>query len=89
MQYGKVTKISIRDDVPTSISSSQHGANLDTMGFNLGFILKRKPGLAVDLFRLYNLARKLKTDDPQAPEEDYNQALEQWDEFMRTAFDAS
>jgi hypothetical protein len=86
MQYGKVTKIAIREDMPTSITSSQHGANLDTVGFNIRFILERKPNLAVEVFKLYDQAHQLQPGDPMAPDEDYRLAGDEWSRFIETAF---
>jgi hypothetical protein len=88
MQYGKVTKISLREDMPASIASSAYGANLDVVGFNIRFILERKPSLAVQLLKLYSEAQKLRAEDQTAPDKDYDQANEEWVEFMRSAFDA-
>ena len=86
MQYGKVTKIAIREDMATSITSSRHGANLDTVGFNIKFILEREPNLAVKVFKLYDQARQLRQDDPMAPDEDYRLAGDAWSRFIETAF---
>jgi hypothetical protein len=85
MQYGKVTKIAIREDMPTALTSSRHGANLDTVGFNIKFILEREPNLAVEIFKLYDQARQLRPDDPMAPEEDYRLAGDRWSRFLDTA----
>ena len=78
MQYEKpqVTKLSIRSDMATSISSSQHGANLDAIGFNVNLLLTRRPLLAVDLMRLYHEARDIFAEAPVAPAEDFHVAEE-------------
>jgi hypothetical protein len=72
MQYEvpKVSKISIRSDWPIGISSTVRGANLDAFGFNIRFILERKPKLAVELIKAYQQASELRADDPKAPDED-------------------
>lgn len=60
MQRGKTTKITVYDDSPTSISSSMYGANLDCYAFNVGFIAKKSPQLALKLIELYEQCKKLK-----------------------------
>lgn len=72
MQYGNdaSSKLTIRADMPVSVSSSAHGANLDAIGFNIAFIAMRKPLLAVELMRLCGEARELTVDTPTAADED-------------------
>jgi hypothetical protein len=81
MQHEKVTKIAVRGDMAATITSSRHGANLDAVGFNVGFLLQRRPLLAVEILKLYDQARRVREDDPTAPEEDIRAAGEQWDRF--------
>lgn len=78
----KVSRITIRADRAVGGSMSQRGANLDTLGFNLRFILERNPKLAIDVFKLYRQASELKPDDPTAPVEDLRWAA---DEMERLA----
>jgi hypothetical protein len=72
MQYGtsKNSKLTIRSDFPTSVSSSARGANLDALGFNMVFIARRRPQLSVELLRLFREASKLTPETPVAPDED-------------------
>jgi hypothetical protein len=72
MQYDQpvVTKLTMRSDFSTSCSSRQHGANLNTYGFNMDFIAERNPMLALELMRLWRQASALNMDDPKAHEED-------------------
>jgi hypothetical protein len=72
--------------MPTSITSSLHGANIDAVGFNMRFILERRPKLAIEVIRLYDEARQLRPDDPMAPDEDFRSAGDEWSKFVRTAF---
>lgn len=60
MQRGKTTKITVYEDMPTSVSSSLYGANLDCFAFNAGFIAKRSPDLVKELIVLYEKCKKLK-----------------------------
>jgi hypothetical protein len=73
MQYesSKVSKITLRVSDPVGISSTQHGANLDTLGFNLNFIAQRNPKLAIEIIKLWRQAGALRADEPRSPDEDY------------------
>ena len=82
MQYGKVTRIMVREDRPTAISSRLYGANVDAVGFNLVFIAERKPALAVELMRLYYEAWKIEESDSLAPAKESNLASEQLNKLM-------
>lgn len=71
MSEPKSTKLNLREDRPTAISSTAHGSNLDAVGFNLAFLATRNPKLAVEILKLYALAQQVQQDDPQAPDEDF------------------
>lgn len=45
MTDAKSTKLNIREDRPTALSSSAHGSNLDAVGFNILFLAARNPSL--------------------------------------------
>lgn len=72
MEEEKTTKLGIRENRPTAISSTAHGSNLDAVGFNIAFIAVRNPKLAVDILGLYAQAAEIKPDDPAAPDEDFS-----------------
>ncbi len=61
MQRGIVTKISVYEDLPTSVSSRAYGANLDCFAFNVGFISNKNPDLAQRLISLYQECKKLRS----------------------------
>lgn len=67
----KSTKLTIREDRPTAISSSAHGSNLDAIGFNINFLALRNPKLAIQIIELYDKAREIQENDPAAPDEDF------------------
>lgn len=71
MSDTKSTKLNIREDRPTALSSSAHGSNVDAIGFNLLFLAARNPKLAVEILKLYAQARQVRESDPPAPHEDY------------------
>lgn len=60
MQREKRTKITVYEDMPTSVSSSLYGANLDCIAFNVGYIARRSPDLAKQLVELYEKCKKLR-----------------------------
>lgn len=55
----KKTKITVREDWPTSIASEAYGANVGCLAFNLTYIVLRDPMVAVELMEIYELARSL------------------------------
>lgn len=71
MSDTKSTKLSIREDRPTAITSALHGANFDALGFNVNFLAIRKPHIAIALLKLYAEASKVQETDPKAPDEDF------------------
>jgi hypothetical protein len=52
----------VRDNRPTAIASSAHGAKLDAMAFNISYIASHAPNLLEGLMYLYDQARKLDPD---------------------------
>jgi hypothetical protein len=71
MNDARSTKLNVREDRPTAISSSAHGSNLDSIGFNVAFLASRDPKLAIEIIKLYARAHKIQESDPQAPDEDF------------------
>jgi len=71
MPHEKSTKLAIRDDRPTALTSSAHGSSLDAIGFNITFLAARNPKLALEAMKLYTLAYKIQKDDPPVPDEDF------------------
>ncbi|HSW78040.1 MAG TPA: hypothetical protein VLG36_04540 [Candidatus Chromulinivoraceae bacterium] len=64
------TKLTIREDRPTALSSAIYGANLNAVGFNIALIALRDPKLATAIVKLYAKAHKIQESDRQAPDED-------------------
>lgn len=60
MQRGKTTKITVYEDMPTSVSSSLYGANLDCFAFNMGFIAQHDSKLAMQVLELYQKCKMIK-----------------------------
>lgn len=60
MQRGIVTKISVYEDYPTSVSSKAYGANINAFAFNMDYIAIKSKTLAQELVLLYEKCRGLK-----------------------------
>lgn len=71
MSDTKSTKLNIREDRPTALSSPANGANLVGVGFNLLFVATYDPKLAADILKLYAKAHAIQEGTPKAPDEDY------------------
>ena len=82
MTNRNTTKVTIREDKPVALASSAKGANLTAVGFNIEFLIRRRPSLAIEIARLFDQARQLHEDDPQAPEEDFRAANEEWSRLV-------
>ena len=87
MRQRKATRMVLHDDMAASITSSQRRANLDAVGFNIGFLLRRRPSLAVEVLKLYDQAHRVREEDPPAPEEDVRLATDEWARFSESASD--
>lgn len=81
----KSTKLNIRENRPTAISSSAHRSHVDAIGFNIAFIAARQPKLAVEILKLYSLAHAVQKNDPPAPDEDFDLFI---DELRNTLADS-
>lgn len=81
MTEKKITQLQIRNDRPTAISSTAHGANLNAFGFNIDLIALKNPKLATSIIKLYGEAHRIQTSDPNAPGENFelfNEALKKF-----------
>lgn len=77
MTKPRTTQLQIREDRPTVIASAAHGSADDVLGFNITFIARKNPKIALELMRLYGEAHNITEGDPQTPEEDYALLLKQ------------
>ena len=64
-------KLQVRSDRPTAIASKAHNTKIDVLAFNISFIAKHQPKLALELLKLYEKAHVIAEKDPEAPDEDY------------------
>jgi len=64
-------KLQVRSDRPTATASQAYNSKVDALAFNISFIAKYQPKLAVELLQLYANARVITENDPEAPGEDY------------------
>ncbi len=74
--------MTLREDYPTAIAGVQYGANLNTIGFNMDFIVAHDPALADKLMKLYQEAANVKRSDPPASDKEQALALQQMSELM-------
>lgn len=63
----KVTKVGVRDDEAATVTSRQHGHNLDVIAFNLSFLDAHDKALALSVMRLYEQAKALEATVPGTP----------------------
>lgn len=64
-------KLQVRSDRPTATASQAYNSKVDALAFNISFIAKYQPKLAVELLQLYTKAHAITEKDPEAPDEDY------------------
>ena len=64
-------KLQVRSDHPTATASQAYNSKVDALAFNIPFIAKYQPKLAIELLRLYAKAHAITENDPEAPDEDY------------------
>ena len=64
-------KLQVRSDRPTATASQAYNSNVDALAFNISFIAKYQPKLAIELLQLYARAYTITENDPEAPDEDY------------------
>ena len=64
-------KLQVQSDRPTATASQAYNSKVDALAFNISFIAKYQPKLAVELLQLYTKAHAITEKDPEAPDEDY------------------
>ena len=64
-------KLQVRSDRPTATASQAYNSKVDALAFNISFIAKYQPKLAVELLQLYTKTHAITEKDPEAPDEDY------------------
>ena len=64
-------KLQVRSNRPTATASQAYNLKVDALAFNISFIAKYQPKLAIELLRLYAKAYTINENDPEAPDEDY------------------
>ena len=64
-------KLQVQSDRPTATASQAYNSKVDALAFNISFIAKYQPKLAIELLQLYAKAHAITEKDPEAPDEDY------------------
>jgi hypothetical protein len=75
------TQITLKDSKATGLSSRAHGANIDGVAFNIGFIAQKNPVLATNILKNYKEAATLSPDDPEHPDEDFDLVIDALKDF--------
>jgi hypothetical protein len=60
----KRTRLNIREDEASTVSSTRFGHNLDTIGFNMTFLKAHDLSLALAVMQLYEQAKALEATVP-------------------------
>lgn len=76
------SRITIKSDNPTAITSSAMGANVNALAFNLDIIASKNPDLAIAIMELYERAKNLDSNDPTSTDEDFALALKRLSELF-------
>lgn len=76
MSDASESQVTLKDGKATGVSSRAHGANIDGVAFNLGFIAEKNPVLATNILNNYKEASALSPTDPEHPDEDVDLALD-------------
>ncbi len=71
------TRITLKSGKATGITEFPSEADIQGVGFNLGYIASKDPTLAVDILKDYERAKKITQDSPTHPDEDYSLAFEE------------
>lgn len=71
------TRITLKSDKATGITEFPSEADIQGVGFNLGYIAAKDPTLVVDILKDYERAKKITKDSPAHPDEDYSLAFEE------------
>lgn len=71
------TRIKIKPNSPVAISSTVNGANINALGFNIDLIASKNPNLAIEIMRLFELAKQINSSNNKRSDEDFATAIQQ------------
>jgi len=83
IKHDKSTKITLHEDKATGVASIVYGSNVEAIAFNIGLIASKMPQSAIQIMKLYDEVSSIQTDDPNAPDEDQELALEELRKFTQ------
>ena len=83
MSEEKETKITLKSDKATGVSSRAYGANIDAVAFNLTYLAKKNPVLAATILKNYKDAAAVSQYDPEHPDEDFGLASENIQDLLK------
>ncbi len=76
------SRITMKSDNPTAITSTAMGSNVNALAFNLDLIASKNPDLAIAIMELYEQAKRIDSNDPASTDQDFALALKRLSELF-------
>lgn len=76
------SRITMKSDNPTAITSTAMGSNVNALAFNLDLIASKNPDLAIAIMELYEQAKRIDSNNPASNDQDFALALKQLSELF-------
>jgi hypothetical protein len=76
------SRITMKSDNPTAITSTAMGSNVNALAFNLDLIASKNPDLAIAIMELYEQAKSIDSSDSVSTDQDFALALKRLSELF-------
>jgi len=76
------SRITMKSDNPTAITSTAMGSNVNALAFNLDLIASKNPDLAIAIMELYEQAKRIDSNDSVSTDQDFAFALKRLSELF-------
>lgn len=76
------SRITMKSENPTAITSTAMGSNVNALAFNLDLIASKNPDLAIAIMELYEQAKSIDSNDPVSTDQDFASALKRLSELF-------
>ncbi|MFZ2513658.1 MAG: hypothetical protein WAW63_04350 [Candidatus Saccharimonadales bacterium] len=76
------SRITMKSENPTAITSTAMGSNVNALAFNLDLIASKNPDLAIAIMELYEQAKSIDSNDPVSTDQDFALALKRLSELF-------